>query len=134
MPSPNYLKAGYTPNSGDNTNAILHKILGALISTINGLICVVESSPGANSLSHDQVAVNETPAQIVPERPNRRSITLKNLHATLPVFVGGSGVHLGIGFPVAPGEGLTLEMTGAIYAVAGGEVTVAFIEEFTFTP
>jgi len=82
------------------------------------------------TLNHNQVSIATTATVIVARSNNTGRTTIKNLHATEDVFLGGSGVTTSNGFPLEPGEAMSIESMAAIYGiVASGTATVAYFQE-----
>ncbi len=85
--------------------------------------------PVADTLVHNQVSVGTSATEIARERTGRRSITIKNLHASTTLYVGGSGVSSSNGMEVKAGESIQLTTTAAAYGIAAsGSVTAAYVE------
>jgi hypothetical protein len=68
-------------------------------------------------------------AQIVPGDASRVEMALSHpATATAPLWIGGAGVAVGSGFPLAPGMGTVLTTSGAVYAACAEAVEIPFFE------
>ncbi|MDC5840189.1 hypothetical protein OPW33_24275 [Vibrio europaeus] len=68
---------------------------------------------GASTLHTDGATAEKTQKQLVPARPNRRSLTILPLNAM--IYVGASGVDVNKQIPIAAGQPLTLDITSNLY-------------------
>lgn len=68
---------------------------------------------GASTLHTDGVTAEKVQKQLVPARPNRRSLTILPLDAM--VYVGASGVSVNKQIPIAAGQPVTLDITSNLY-------------------
>jgi hypothetical protein len=75
--------------------------------------------------------MSDRPQTIVGENPDRRTVAIKNMHATDRVDIGPQGVTYGFGWPLDAGEGIVLNTRGAVYGVcaAGLAVELAVVQE-----
>jgi len=86
-----------------------------------------------DTLAHNQVTVTNSATQIVAARTTRaRVVTIINTHATDTLYVGGSGVTTGNGFPLVAGASKVWTNTAAIYGIRGSSnnITAAYDEEY----
>jgi len=86
---------------------------------------VVDSFRGARRLQSFRATVTGSPALVLPENPGRRTVTVKNEGAN-DVFIGGEDVTTDNGYRLAAGDALTLELSGALYAVTAGTVETLY--------
>lgn len=91
---------------------------------------------GIDSIATGQVALNSsTPTVVVAARRGRVRVVVRNLSASITVYVGGSAVAAGDGFPIfsntPAGESLSIFTEAAVYAIAAsGTPSVAYFEEY----
>lgn len=105
-------------------------------STDNGnslLVAVDDALPFDNPTSEVITPADitlSTSDQIVANADNdRRLVIVQNLDDTLNVRVGDSNIGASRGIRLAPGESISLETTGVVYAVAeSGTPAVAVLE------
>lgn len=105
---------------------------GTISAKLRGLSIQLDKLTSSNSFATGQVALATTASQVAAERTTRRSITIVNT-STIDVYVGGTGVTTTTGQLLlgVKGASLTLEVTGAIHAIAtSGTPTVTFVEEY----
>lgn len=102
---------------------------GTVASNSSGGSGDESSSSPAPNLSNGQTLVNTTATLITTPNATGQGIMVKSLSAnTGLVYIGGSGVTSGNGFPISPGEGLFLNTSSGVYGrTASGIATVAFI-------
>jgi hypothetical protein len=75
-------------------------------------------------------AMSVTAEAMLPERPSRVSAVLRNLDASITMYVGASTVDSG-SFPLPAGASMTLTTIAAVYVVAAsGTPTLAIWEEY----
>lgn len=91
---------------------------------------------GIDTIASGQVALNaSTPTVVVAARRGRVRVVVRNLSASITVYVGDSGVDSGDGFPLfsntPAGESVSLFTEAAVYAIAAsGTPSVSYIEEY----
>lgn len=87
---------------------------------------------GSTSIASGTASVTTTSGQAVAARDTRKRIVLLSIVTnTANIDVGPSGVASGSGFPLRPGESVTLYTTAAIHAdAASGTQTLAYVEEY----
>lgn len=82
-------------------------------------------------IKSQQITVGGT-AQPIPAIPfeYRRAIAIYNESTTANVYLGGSGVTTANGFPLLPGEKISLDATARaiIYAVSSSSVSIRILE------
>lgn len=84
-----------------------------------------------DTLTSGQVALSTTAASVATVSATRRAITVKNIDATISVYVGITGVTSSTGYLLKAGEFVRIESGAAVFAVAAsGTPSVAFIAEF----
>jgi hypothetical protein len=86
----------------------------------------------ASTLGNKQVALSTTAAKVVDSSTKKSVVKIKNLHATILVYVGKTGVTAATGYQLAAAGGeVTLtfdESTPEVYAVAAsGTPSVAVL-------
>lgn len=102
--------------------------------TINAVAVQVQrvDEQGATAIANGQVTVDTTAGgvTVAAARDTRKSILVRN-RGTVVVYVGTGTVSASNGFPLDPGEALTVQTTAAIKAIAAStSATVAYIEEY----
>ena len=84
-----------------------------------------------NNLASGQVATSVTSAELVPARAQRANVTIKNLDATITIWVGPGTVTTANGFELKAGESKTYVTTSAINGrSASGTPTLGYDEEY----
>ncbi len=95
---------------------------------------VEESSEEYDDWATGQADIGVNPTQIVGRNPRRSSLKIRNLSATVVVYVGKDmgGANFFSGWPIDPGDSLDLNSTEAVFGRAvTGTVIVAILQEFT---
>lgn len=91
---------------------------------------VLISNVGADAVANGQVALSTTAATVIAANTKRRRILVKNLDATIVVFIGRATVSATNGFRINAGETVELTGTGLIQGIAAsGTPSVAYWEE-----
>lgn len=113
---------------------IAFEIYAAGIEQSNPYIQWFRSTTGS-TITPNQISVGAT-ATVIKAAPSaghyRHSILIKNTDTTNTVYIGASGVTTGTGFPLKPGETMTLDRNyAAVYGICAGGITVvvAYLEE-----
>lgn len=85
-----------------------------------------------SNLNHGEVSIGTAAAQIIAGRTTRKSLLVRNIHATQILYVGGSGVTTANGMKVKPDESVEFaDFNGTLYGVADGAATaVRFLEVY----
>ncbi len=84
-----------------------------------------------NTLANGQVATSTTSAELVATRAQRSNCTVKNLDASITVWIGTGTVTTANGMELKAGESITLVTTAAINGrSASGTPTIAYVEEY----
>lgn len=73
---------------------------------------------GAANLSTNQIAVTSVQTTLSAARTARRSITIKNLDASLSGWVGESPTSISTGMELKAGESWSVDFTGLVVGVA----------------
>jgi hypothetical protein len=118
-----------TNSTLSNTNTYIQSTNTKLDATNTKLDALTK---GAANVAIAQTAMSTSAAQIVAARATRRSVTVKNMDASITVYVGTTaGVTSGNGFPLAAGEGLTIDGVSALYGIAAsGTPSVASVDQY----
>jgi hypothetical protein len=97
-------------------------------TTITGVVTL----EGSDTLAAARVNVTTASGEAVAARATRERVTLHSLPTnTAAIDIGASGVASGAGFPLMPGESLTLNTSAAVHAdAASGTQVLAYIEEY----
>lgn len=94
-------------------------------------VIVAPPAVPASSTTINQTALSTSAKQILAANANRRFSEVKNMDASIIVYVGkDNSVTSGNGYPIKAGEAFDFEgYAGAIFAVAAsGTPTLAYIE------
>ncbi len=83
------------------------------------------------TVAQSAVTIGATEGTLIAANADRKSVLIKNTHATLSLFVGATGVLASDGFEVEPGQTLSLDKTtAAIIGIStGAGCTVRVLEE-----
>lgn len=82
------------------------------------------------SITTEQNALSTTAEVIAVVDQLRHSSLIKNLDASITVYVGPAGVTSSNGMPLSSGQSVTIHSTGPIYAIAAsGTPTIAILHE-----
>jgi pyridoxine/pyridoxamine 5'-phosphate oxidase len=76
------------------------------------------SVQGAANLVSTRTAASTAAATLVAARPTRRRVVIKNLDATITVYVGPATVTAANGMELKAGESLVLTWVGLIQVIA----------------
>jgi hypothetical protein len=82
--------------------------------------------------THNQVATSTTAAAVIAadSTRRRRTILIRNLDASVSVYIGGSTVTTSNGMLIKAGESITISTSATVYAVAAsGTPSVAYLAE-----
>lgn len=86
---------------------------------------------GAAFTANGQVTTSTTAGTAVAARATRRGVTIKNLDATITVYVGIATVSATNGMELKAGESIPLDTTALIQVIAAsGTPKIAFIETY----
>ncbi|MHB8285784.1 MAG: hypothetical protein ACYDD1_14050 [Caulobacteraceae bacterium] len=96
-------------------------------ATNSALEATAANQLGTSSFASGQGSVTTTAAQVVAARAARRSLTFYNT-GTSTIYLGASGVTTSTGFPLVAGASVTLNFSGALFAVGTATVPVSFFE------
>jgi len=75
-----------------------------------------------------QIGVGTTVVTIVNANPSRYALLLYNVGSAAVYIAGTSSVTVTTGFPIFAGNAITINYTGAVYAIASPPTNVAYIE------
>ena len=85
----------------------------------------------STQITSAQSATSTTSAEAVAARPQRHRVVLKNIDASITIYVGTGTVTSANSIPLLAGESIALETTAAINALsASGTPSLAYIEEY----
>lgn len=92
----------------------------------------IENFLGANNLANGQATAGAASGVLVAARTTRRSVTVRNTHATESCYIGVGTVSAANGFLLKAGESISIDSVVAINGIrAGGtNVTVCFLESY----
>lgn len=86
---------------------------------------------GAANMANGQIATSTAAATLVAARATRRSVVIKNMDATITVYVGVATVTAANGLPLLAGESVSIDWVGLIQVIAAsGTPSVAYCETF----
>jgi hypothetical protein len=87
---------------------------------------------GANNLAHGRGTAAAASGEVVPARPTRRSVTVRNIHATESCYLGAGTVATDAGFLLKAQESISIDTIVAINGIRAGsvDVPVAYLETF----
>ena len=89
------------------------------------------TTKGGKRLANGQVTASTTASTLVAERINRRSVTIKNIDASITVYIGVATVTAANGMEVKAGESINIDTTSLIQVIAAsGAPKVAFVETY----
>jgi len=86
----------------------------------------------SGNLASGQVALNASSAvEVVPRSNQRRAVTVRNLDASITIFVGGAGVTAMTGLPLKPADPpIRIESAAPLHAIAAsGTPSIGWLEE-----
>lgn len=91
----------------------------------------VAKAPGAANYANGQVATSTAAGTLVAARPTRRSVLIRNVDATISVWIGAATVTAANGMLLKAGESVTVDTTALIQVIAAsGTPTVAYLETY----
>lgn len=92
---------------------------------------ITASMGGAAHEANSQVATSTTAGTLIIARPTRVGCLIKNLDATITIYIGAATVTSANGMPLKAGESVVVTAQ-TLYQViaASGTPTVAVLEEF----
>lgn len=100
-------------------------------TTLAAIQDVLPSTRYVANKANGQASPTTSEVLIVAANPKRRQVWITNTHATLPVFVGATGLSAVNGFPIMAGQTQKIEWTGAIYGItASSTVVVGYFDEY----
>lgn len=84
------------------------------------------------NLANGQATAGAASGVLVAARVTRRSVSVRNLHATESIYIGTGTVSAANGFLLKAGESIPIYATVAINGIRAGtvDVTVAYLEEY----
>lgn len=89
------------------------------------------SVEGTQSIAVSRQNVTTGAAELIEQRLGRRSALIRNRDASVSIYLGSSdSVTTSTGFEVPAEESVRIETEGAVYAIAGGTVSVDYLEEY----
>lgn len=97
-----------------------------------GRVIVNNFGTGASWMANGQATAGAASGQLVAARAKRRSVTVRNIHATESCYIGAGTVSAANGFPLKAGESISVDCTGAINGIRAGsvDVPVAYLETY----
>lgn len=92
---------------------------------------VSAEAAGAPHIANGQVATSVTSAELIAARKGRGRVIVKNLDASITVYIGTGTVATTTGMPLLAGESIALLTAAAINGrSASGTPSIAYIEEY----
>ena len=90
---------------------------------------LITSSIGLALHSTNQVSISASATQIIGANAARAGVVITNPGTILTVYIGNAGVTAANGFPLAPGNSITLPVVGAVYGITSSSIqTVGYLE------
>ena len=87
--------------------------------------------PGADNFATGQVTLSTSAALVKAANAARRALIVKNIDASIVVYIGVTGVTSANGMELDAGESISVNTNDAVYAVAAsGTPKVAYWEEY----
>ena len=88
--------------------------------------------PGAHALDNNQATVGAAATQILGPRNTRRSVTIRNTHASASCYIGQAGVSATNGFLLKAGESISVDSVAVIYGIRADstDVLICYLESF----
>ena len=104
----------------------------ALLTTISTtLASILAGQAVATHISSAQVSIGTTSSLLVAARTARTDLLIVNNDTVNSLYIGATGVSTATGCLLAPGAGVSMKTTAAVYAVASaGSVAVSIIENY----
>lgn len=91
----------------------------------------VATFKGAANYANGQVTAGVTASTLVAARPTRRSVTIRNMDATISVYIGAATVSATNGFLLKANESVNVDSTALIQVIAAsGTPIVAYLESY----
>lgn len=92
---------------------------------------VTTARTGAANMANGQVTTSNVAGTLVAARATRRYVTIKNLDASITVYIGIATVTSANGLPLLAGESVSLDFVGLIQVIAASATpTVAYVEVY----
>ena len=87
---------------------------------------------GANNLANGQATAGATSSTLVAARSTRRSVTVRNTHATESCYIGAGTVSAANGFLLKAGESIPIDSVVAINGIRAGstDVSICYLESY----
>ncbi len=92
----------------------------------------IENFFGANNLANGQAVAGSTSSALIAARATRRSVTVRNIHATESCYVGTGTVSSANGFLLKAGESIPIDSVAAINGIRAGsvDVPICYLESY----
>jgi hypothetical protein len=86
----------------------------------------------AAHMANNQATAGAASAQLVAARATRRSVTVRNIHATESCYIGYGTVSAANGFLLKAGESISVDCVGAINGLRAGseDVKICYLETY----
>ena len=117
------------PSTQEGQQAILDRLNDPLPVSINNSLATIKSAPvtGAKTITSTAAEVFAGASRLA----NRYQMTIQNT-GTLIIYIGAAGATVENGFPLLPGDSITLafkpDVATPIYAISTGSNTVRVVE------
>lgn len=116
----------WTVQPGNTANTTAWKVDGSAVTQP-----VSFSKAGPANIATGQVALSTSAATAVVARATRRGCTLKNLDASIKIYVGPATVTSSNGMELKAGESTVVNWVGLVQAIAAsGTPTIAYLDEY----
>jgi hypothetical protein len=92
----------------------------------------IENFLGANHLAAGQATAGVASGVLVAARPTRRSVTVRNTHASESCYIGTGTVSAANGFLLKAGESISIDTVVVINCIRAGstDVAIGYLETY----
>jgi hypothetical protein len=92
----------------------------------------IKTFKGAAHMASGQATAGAASGLLVAARTTRRSVSVRNLHATEFCYIGYGTVSAANGFLLKAGESISIDCVGAVNGIRAGSenVTVCYLETY----
>lgn len=106
------------------------KTLRSFLFSLVLFLVIAAHGWGADVIATGQVALSTSAASVVAANSSRHAVTVKNIDASISIYVGVAGVTSSTGYLLKAGESVRIQTGAAVFAVAAsGTPVVVFVSE-----